>query len=64
MLQNYHVPKRLRTIHFPGQQMELWLNEKRVSKIKDVSPKERPFIRDFVDNLEELGWKVLISAET
>lgn len=59
MFRNYSVPKRLRTIQFPGQEIELWLNEKKVSKIEDVSPKERSFIRDFVYNLEELGWKVL-----
>lgn len=60
MLQNYYVPKKLRTIHFPGQQIELWLNERKVSQIDDVSPEERPFVKDFINNLEELGWKVLI----
>jgi hypothetical protein len=60
MLQNYYVPKKLRTIHFPGQQIELWLNEHKLSKLDDVSPKERLFIKDFVHNLEELGWKVRI----
>ncbi len=60
MLQNYYVPKKLRTIHFPGQEIELWLNESKISKLEDVSPKERPFVKDFIDNLEELGWRVLI----
>ncbi|MFX0015426.1 MAG: hypothetical protein ACFFB2_12665 [Promethearchaeota archaeon] len=62
MLRNYYVPKKLKTVHFPGQQIELWLNEKKISSLNDVSLKERPFIRDFVGNLEELGWKVLIQA--
>lgn len=60
MLRNYYIPKKLRTIHFPGQEIELWLNEKKISKIEDVSPKERLFVRDFINNLKELGWKVLI----
>jgi len=60
MLQNYYVPKKLKTIHFPGQQIELWLNECKLLKLEDVSPKERPFIEDFINNLEELGWKVRI----
>ncbi|MHA2292827.1 MAG: hypothetical protein ACXACK_11725 [Candidatus Hodarchaeales archaeon] len=58
MFQKYSVPKRLRTIHFPGQQIELWINEKKICRIDDVNPKERPFVQDFINNLEGLGWKV------
>ncbi len=60
MLQNYRVPKQLKTLHFPGQKMEIWINEKKVRKLDDVDPKERTFMKDFIDNLEELGWEVLI----
>lgn len=60
MLQNYRVPKRLKTLHLPGQKMEIWVNEKKLQRLEDVDPKERNFIRDFVDNLEGLGWEVLI----
>jgi hypothetical protein len=60
MLQNYYVPKKLRTIHFPGQQIELWLNEIKLCKLDDVSPNERTFIKDFIHNLENLGWKVRV----
>lgn len=60
MLKNYQIPKKLKTVHFPGQQIELWINEKKIRRMEDVLPRERPFLRVFISNLENLGWKVLI----
>lgn len=60
MLRNYIVPKRLKTTHFLGQKVLIWINEKKIERIDEVDPQERHFIRDFVTNLEKLGWKVLI----
>jgi hypothetical protein len=62
MLQNYYVPKRLKTKHFPGRQIKVWINERKIDNLDEVAPTERPFVRDFINNLEELGWIVLIQS--
>ena len=60
MLQSYVLPKKLKTVHQPGQQVEIWINERYISSIKELPNKEQNFLRDFVKNLEECGWKVKI----
>jgi hypothetical protein len=62
MFQKYNVPKRLKTKHFPGQKVKVWINERRINKLDEVDPIEQPFVRDFIKNLEELGWRVLIRS--
>ncbi|MFX0184276.1 MAG: hypothetical protein ACFE95_14430 [Candidatus Hodarchaeota archaeon] len=63
MFQNYHVPKRLKTKIFPGRQIRIWINEKNIDHLNEVAPKEQPFVRDFINNLEELGWIVIIQSD-
>jgi len=60
MLQSYVLPKKLKTIHQPSQQIEIWINERQISSINELPRKEQSFVRDFVKNLEERGWKVKI----
>ncbi|MHA2247405.1 MAG: hypothetical protein ACXADY_20830 [Candidatus Hodarchaeales archaeon] len=55
-----HIPDRLRAVRFPGKQIELWIKDRKISKVSDVPPKERPFIRDFIENLKGRDWTVLI----
>ncbi|MFX0052128.1 MAG: hypothetical protein ACFFAJ_01965 [Candidatus Hodarchaeota archaeon] len=62
MFQKYNVPKRLKTKQFPGREVEVWINERRIDKIDEVDPIEQPFVRDFIKNLERLGWLVLIRS--
>ncbi len=31
------------------------VNEKKLKKLDDVDPEERPFMKDFIDNIEDLG---------
>ncbi|MHA1974182.1 MAG: hypothetical protein ACTSW1_14380 [Candidatus Hodarchaeales archaeon] len=59
MLRSYTLPKRLKTVHHPKKKIELWINEKKISSISEVDPSMKPFVQDFVSNLEEKGWKVL-----
>ena len=56
------IPRKLRTIQAPGKKIELWVNDKQVSRLRDVTTDERPFVRDFVETLQELGWEVLVQA--
>ena len=58
MLRNYILPKRLKTTQHPGKKIEVWFNNKKIQRLSDVRPIERPFFIDFIDNLEELGWNV------
>lgn len=60
MLQSYVLPKKLKTVHQPGQQVEIWINERHISSINEIPMKEQSFIRDFVKNMEDRGWKVNI----
>ena len=61
MLQSYPIlPKKLRTEHYPGKRIVIWINDKKISSLQEVSPLERSFLHDFVLNLEKLGWNVLI----
>ena len=41
MYQKFNVQKRLRTIHFQVQKIKIWIEEKKITSIDDVSPKEK-----------------------
>lgn len=63
MLKEYvAIPKKLRTIQAPGNRIELWINDKPISRLIDLPKNERPFVRDFIRNMEVLGWKVLVKV--
>ena len=62
MLQQMNLPKKLRTIHHPGNNVEIWMNNKRVNTIHTLKHSEQHFVRNFVNNLEDLGWNVLVEV--
>ncbi|NHJ02412.1 MAG: hypothetical protein EAX86_09780 [Candidatus Heimdallarchaeota archaeon] len=61
MLRNYHLPIKLKTIQFPNHSIEIWINDRKLNSFEDVSPIIQPFILDFIINLQELGWRVLMT---
>ena len=63
MLQQMKLPKRLRTVHHPGNFVEIWMNNKRVNTIHTLNQSEQYFVQNFITNLEELGWNVLLDKE-
>ncbi|MFW9777657.1 MAG: hypothetical protein ACFFE8_02305 [Candidatus Heimdallarchaeota archaeon] len=61
MIKDYvAIPKKLRTIQAPGKKIKLWINDRPISRLLDLPTNERPFVRDFIRNMEDLGWKVLV----
>ena len=62
LLQQLKLPKKLRTVHYPGKKIELWINGQKVANIKDFSDSEQLFLQQFVSNLRNLGWTVLMTA--
>lgn len=53
------LPKKLRTVHHPGKKVEIWLDNRKITKIQTLTDSEQNFMRDFINNLKDLGWKVL-----
>ena len=62
LLQQLKLPKKLRTVHYPGKKIELWMNNQKVENIKDYTNSEQFFLQKFVSNLRDLGWTVLVTA--
>ena len=60
MMQQMKLPKKLRTVHHPGNNVEIWMNNKRVNTIHTLNHSEQHFVRNFITNLEDLGWNVLM----
>ncbi|MHA1993670.1 MAG: hypothetical protein ACW97Z_03950 [Candidatus Hodarchaeales archaeon] len=60
MLRNLKLPKKLRTIHYQGQKVEIWMNSRKVEAIDEFSLREKIFLQQFISNLEKMGWTVLI----
>ena len=60
MLQQMKLPKKLRTIHHPGKKVEIWMNNKKINTIHTLNHSEQFFMKQFITNLEDLGWNVLI----
>ncbi|MHA1206317.1 MAG: hypothetical protein ACTSSO_01975 [Candidatus Hodarchaeales archaeon] len=60
MLQKMILPKKLRTIHHPGKKVEIWMNDKKINTIHTLNHSEQFFMKQFINNLEDLGWSVLI----
>ena len=59
MLSKHKLPKKLRTIHHPGRTLEIWINDKKVTRLIDLTKAEQKFLVHFISNLEDLGWTVL-----
>ena len=62
MLQQMKLPKRLRTVHHPGKKVEIWMNNKKIKTIHTLTHSEQIFMRNFITNLEDLGWNVLVEV--
>ena len=60
MLQHMKLPKKLRTIHHPGNKVEIWMNDKKINTIQTLNHSEQFFMKQFITNLEDLGLNVLI----
>ena len=60
MLRNLKLPRNLRTIHHPGRKVEIWINSRKVERIKDCSRGDQVFLKQFILNLEEMGWIVSV----
>jgi hypothetical protein len=56
------LPRKLRTMHYPGNKVEIWMNNKKISNIQTLNLSERHFMKLFITNLKELGWNVLVDV--
>ena len=60
MLRHLKLPKKLRTVHHPGNFVEIWMNNQKVDTLTALNNSEQSFIKQFINNLEDLGWNVLV----
>ena len=61
LLTQMNLPKKLKTIHLPGKKIEIWMNNKKVENLTDYNGSELLFLKQFVSNLKEMGWIILLS---
>ncbi len=57
------LPKKLRTVHHPGNKVEIWMDNRKITKIQTLTDSEQNFMRQFINNLKDLGWKVLAEED-
>ncbi|MCK4848894.1 MAG: hypothetical protein KAT16_07725 [Candidatus Heimdallarchaeota archaeon] len=63
MLRQMKLPKKLRTVHHPGNKVEIWMDNRKITKIQTLTDSEQNFMRQFINNLKDLGWKVLAEED-
>ena len=61
LLTQMNLPKKLKTIHHPGKKVEIWMNDRKVEKLNDYLGSELLFLKQFVSNLKEMGWIVILN---
>jgi len=62
MLRQMNLPKKLRTINHPGKNVEIWMNDIKINTIQTLNHSEKYFMKQFIANLEDLGWNVLVEG--
>ena len=49
-------------IDHPGNRVDIWMNNKKIKTIHTLTHSEQIFMRNFITNLEDLGWNVLVEV--